>query len=252
MIYRVSHSRYAMILGCCFAVIFILLAIAPYDRHDWLLENALAFVFILFLATTFKRFPFSRISYSLIFLFLCLHEVGAHYTYAAVPYDTWFTTYLGFSLNDLLGWERNNFDRLVHFSYGLLLAYPIREMFHRVVDVKGFWGYFLPLDVTMSTSMLFELIEWAAVLLVGGDLGVAYLGTQGDIWDAHKDMGLATIGAVIAMTVTALINICIQHDFAREWAESFRVKGKKPLGEDEIARLMMKKRRAQRDSGDES
>ena len=94
---------------------------------------------------------------------------------------------------------RNHFDRLVHFLYGLLLAYPIREMFLRIGNVRGFWGYFLPLDLTMSTSMLYELIEWAAAELIGGDLGAAYLGTQGDVWDAHKDMALASMGALIAM-----------------------------------------------------
>ena len=120
-------------------------------------------------------------------------------------------------------------------------------MFIRIANVHGFWGYFLPLDITMSTSMLFELIEWAAVVLVGGDLGVAYLGTQGDIWDAHKDMGLATIGAVIAMLVTAAINYFIQQDFAREWAESFRIKSSKPLGEDEIARHLIRRRRGRRE-----
>ena len=94
----------------------------------------------------------------------------------------------------------------MHFAYGLLLAYPIREVFLRIANVRGFWGYFLPLDLTMSTSMLFELIEWGAVLVVGGELGQAYLGTQGDEWDAHKDMALASLGALISMGVTAGIN----------------------------------------------
>jgi putative membrane protein len=126
------------------------------------------------------------------------------------------------------------FDRLVHFSYGLLLAYPIREMFLRIGNVRGFWGYFLPLDLTMSTSMLYELIEWGAAVTVGSDLGQAYLGTQGDVWDAHKDMALASLGALIAMTLTALINRHLQRDFAAEWAESIRVKRRKPLGEEAI------------------
>ena len=192
---------------------------------------------MIFLVGTANRFPLSRISYTLLFIFLCLHEVGSHYTYAEVPYDAWWKSIFGQTFNSLMGWERNHFDRLVHFSYGLLLAYPIREVFHRVAQVKGFWGYFLPLDVTMSTSMLFELFEWAAAEIFGGELGVAYLGTQGDIWDAHKDMGLATLGAIIAMAVTAAINMWIQRDFAKEWAESLKVKNKAPLGEDEIKRL---------------
>ena len=97
---------------------------------------------------------------------------------------------------------------------------------------------FLPLDLTMSTSMMYELIEWGAAKLLGGDLGMAYLGTQGDIWDAHMDMALASLGALIAMMVTALINIKLQRDFAREWNESLRIKGQLPLGEDRIKRYL--------------
>ena len=132
------------------------------------------------------------------------------------------------TFNELVGWERNNFDRVVHFAYGLLLAYPIREIFLRVANVRGFWGYFLPLDLTMSTSMIFELFEWAAAEIFGGDLGEAYLGTQGDPWDAHKDMALASLGALIAMLGTYAINRALQRDFAAEWAESLRVKMPQP------------------------
>ena len=178
----------------------------------------------------------------MIFVFMCLHQVGAHYTYSEVPYDLWLQKLTARSLNSLVGWERNNFDRVVHFSYGLLLAYPIREVFLRVVNVRGFWGYFLPLDLTMSTSMMFELIEWTVVAVFGGGMGQTYLGTQGDEWDAHKDMALASIGAFIAMAVTALINWRLQRDFAREWGESLRVKVKAPLGEDEIAHMSKQKK----------
>jgi putative membrane protein len=130
---------------------------------------------------------------------------------------------------------------VVHFSYGLLLAYPIREVFLRIANVRGFWGYFLPLDLTMSTSMLYELIEWGAVLVVGGELGQAYLGTQGDEWDAHKDMALASLGALISMGVTAGINIYLQRDFAREWAKSLRIRGRAPLGEVAIKKMLHQK-----------
>src|SRR5690606_4762451 len=125
--------------------------------------------------------------------------------------------WLGISINELFGWQRNNYDRVVHFCYGLLLAYPIREVFLRIVAVRGFWGYFLPLDLTMSTSMLYELIEWGAASVFGGELGMAYLGTQGDIWDAHKDMALASSGALIALSVTALVQRHLRRDFALEW-----------------------------------
>jgi putative membrane protein len=198
------------------------MAIKPVDRSDWFMENALVVLGVALLVFTYKPFPLSRVSYTCIFVFMMLHALGAHYTYAMVPYQEWFPSLAG---------GRNMFDRLVHFCYGLLLAYPIREMFLRIGNVRGFWGYFLPLDLTMSTSMLYELIEWGAAVTVGKDLGAAYLGTQGDIWDAHKDMALASLGALISMCITALINWRLQRDFANEWAESIRVKRRKPLGE---------------------
>lgn len=238
------HQKYALIYSALFLILWVLLAIDPSDRHDWMLENALVVIMVAVLIFTARKFPFSTISYTLIFIFLCIHEVGAHYTYAEVPYDQWFQSLFGRRLNDIMGWERNHFDRLVHFSYGLLLAYPIREIFHRVAHVQGFWGYFLPLDVTMSSSMLFELIEWGAAEFFGGDLGQAFLGSQGDVWDAHKDMGLASIGAVLAMLITAGINMYLQRDFGREWGESLRVKQKRPLGDYEISRLWKKRKKS--------
>ena len=235
---RQSHNRYVLVLAVIFAIEWVLLAISPHDRADWALENVIVIALVVLLAATYRKFPLSRVSYTLIFLFLMLHEVGAHYTYSRVPYDEWMIGLFGFSLDQALGFERNHFDRFVHFCYGLLFAYPIREVFIRIADVKGFWGYFLPLDVTMSTSMIYELVEWGAARLLGGDLGMAYLGTQGDVWDAHMDMALASLGALIAMSVTALININLQRDFAKEWNESLRIKGRFPLGEDQIRRFL--------------
>ena len=235
--------RWFLVLGALFLLVWAALAIAPLDRKDWALENALVIFIVPVLVLSRKKLPLSRISYTAIFIFLCLHEVGAHYTYAKVPYDAWFSSLTGSTLNGFLGLERNHFDRLAHFSFGFLLAYPIREVFLRVADVRGVWGYYLPLDVTMATSMLFELFEWGAAELFGGDLGVAYLGTQGDVWDAHKDMALAMLGAIIAMLLTAAINVYLQRDFARELAESLRVKRQAPLGEEEIAKLLQERRK---------
>jgi len=232
------HGLYVAILASLLGVLWAALAIAPVSRHDWALENALLVVFVVALAASWRRFPLSRVSYTLIFLFLCLHTVGAHFTYSLVPYDEWWRRLTGNSLNALLGWERNNFDRVVHFCYGLMLAYPVRELLLRVASVKGFWGYFLPLDLTMSTSALYELIEWGAAEVFGGELGATFLGTQGDVWDAHKDMALASLGALLAMLATAALNAWLQRDFAREWSESLRVKDRRPYGEEEIKRLL--------------
>ena len=230
-----SWRRYCQVTLGLYGLLWLALAIAPSDRAAWALENALVAAFVPALVASMRWFPLSRLSWTLILVFLSLHTVGAHYTYAEVPYDAWSEALLGVKLNDLLGLERNSFDRLVHFSYGLLMAYPMRELFLRVANARGFWGYFLPLDLTLSTSALFELFEWVAAELFGGDLGIAYLGSQGDIWDAQKDMALAGLGAAIAMTITLLVNRRLQRDFNREWAESLRVKHALPLGEVELA-----------------
>ncbi len=221
------RKNYLWMLAGVYALWWVAMAIAPYDRSDWVLENVLVVLAVGLLVFTYKSFPLSRVSYTCIFVFMMLHTLGSHYTYAKVPYDEWLPFFAG---------GRNHFDRLVHFLYGLLLAYPIREMFLRIGNVRGFWGYFLPLDLTLSTSALYELIEWGAAEVFGGELGAAYLGTQGDIWDAHKDMALAGLGALISMCVAAMINRSMQRDFAQEWAESIRVKRKKPLGEGAAAR----------------
>jgi putative membrane protein len=171
MLLKMPHRRFLFLLMVLLGLEFVVLAIAPNDRKDWLLENVLVVLFVGAMLASFRKLTLSRISYFLIFLFLSLHLIGAHYTYAQVPYDSWFESLTGRSLNSLLGWERNNFDRVVHFSYGLLLAYPVREVFQRVARLRGFWGYFFPLDITMSTSMLYELIEWGAAVAFGGELG---------------------------------------------------------------------------------
>ncbi len=232
-----SHKLYVPILVVLFLAEWLVLAIHPLHQNDWFLENILLFVIGPILALTYRRLPFSKVSYTLLFIFGCLHVVGSHYTYANVPYDSWWADITGHSLNEVLGWQRNNFDRLVHFSYGLFLAYPIREVYLRIAGVWGFWGYAFPLSFIMATSMLFELLEWGAATIFGGDLGAAYLGTQGDVWDAHKDMALASLGALLAMIFTATLNMYLQRDFAREWAESLRIKQPRPLGEWEIQRL---------------
>lgn len=219
-----TYERLVKLLGSSFAILWLALAVAPLHRQDWVLENVLVLLALPIFVASYRHHLFSRLSWVLIFLFLCLHEVGAHYTYSEVPYDTWWRTLTGHTFNEYFGWQRNHFDRLIHFGYGLLLACPFREIFLRIANARGFWGYFLPLDVIMSSSLLYELIEWLAAEVLGSEVGQAYLGTQGDIWDAHKDMALASLGAIIAMLITAIIHYRCQRDFAREWSESWRVK----------------------------
>jgi putative membrane protein len=172
-----------------YALFWSVLAISPVDRKDWLLENLLALSTVVLLVATYRRFQFSHLAYVLITAFLTLHAVGAHYTYAEVPFGYW--------LQDSLGLSRNPFDRLVHFAYGFLLLYPLRELLMRLSGAKGFWSYYLPVSGILAQSGLFEVIESVVAQTVNPELGVAYLGTQGDEWDAQKDMVAALSGAVM-------------------------------------------------------
>jgi putative membrane protein len=220
-----------IVLGVLFAVEFAVLAWHPTSRSDWMLENALSLLLVGILVATWRRFRLSRASYVLIFVFLTLHEIGAHYTYAEVPYDAAFRALLGWSPDEAFGFTRNHYDRLLHFAYGLTLTYPIREVFLRIADARGVWGYLLPLDVAMSTSAMYEIIEWQAALVFGDGVGTEFLGTQGDVWDAQWDMALAALGAFLAMAIAASVHAATRRDFARELAESLRVKHPDPLDE---------------------
>ena len=180
-----------------YSAVWIVTAIRPLDRHDWFLENLLVFAVMAILIGTYRAFPLSDLSYLLITVFLTLHAIGPHYTYSEVPFGFWMQRTLGFA--------RNPFDRVVHFSFGLLLAYPIREVFLRVANARGFWAYYLPLDVTLAFSALYEIMEMVVATMVAPGTGDAWLGTQGDVWDPQKDMGLAALGALLCMCLTALI-----------------------------------------------
>jgi len=167
------------------------------DMSNWLLENTLSFIFVIFLVVTYKKHQFSDLSYLLICIYLCLHVYGSKYTYAENP--------LGYWLQDFFHWSRNHYDRIVHFSFGFLLAYPMREMFLKWLKYPRWVAWLLPIEITLSISAFYELIEWAVADLFFKAQGDAYLGTQGDVWDAQKDIFLAFCGAIIATTIVSSV-----------------------------------------------
>ena len=203
---RSETRSYALRLLAAFTVLVAVSAYKPHYFSDWLLENGLVLITMPALYLAWRRDLFSKTAWTAIFVFLCLHEIGAHYTYSKVPYDAWVEALTGRTLNDMLGFERNFYDRLVHFLYGVLLVLPVRELLMRRARVKGVWSYVLPITIIMSTSVIYELIEWGAAEAFGGDLGMAYLGTQGDEWDGQKDMALASLGSVIGVVALALLS----------------------------------------------
>lgn len=224
-------TRYQKVLAVVFVLVWLWAAWHPVFRHDWLLENYLVFIFVPLILIAGRYFKLSSVSYTLITVFMVLHVIGSHYTYAEVPF--------GYVLQHWFGADRNMFDRLVHFSFGFLLAYPIREVFMRLARVKGFWSYYFPFDLTMAFSAAYEIMEWLTARNVSPEAGLAFLGAQGDVWDAQKDMLMAGIGALIAMVIIAVINWRYNRAFGSEMRESFRVPdGDEPLGEVRLKELL--------------
>ncbi len=215
---------YKLFLISLFVGVWIWAAINPLYRDGWLLENYLVFIFVPIILIAGYYFRLSNISYTLITIFMILHVIGSHYTYAEVPFGYW--------LQEFFHSSRNMYDRLVHFSFGLLIYYPMREVLVRLGKIKGTWSLYFPIDIVLAGSAVYELIEWASVGVVDPQAGLAFLGAQGDIWDAQKDMLNAFIGSVIAMLITLTFNFVLNKNFWKEIKESMRIpKGDMPLGE---------------------
>ncbi len=193
----ISKNIWLMTFLSVFSFVFINSFIGTSDIQNWFLENTLTLIFLGFLILTYKRYQFSDLTYLLICVYLCLHVYGAKYTYSENP--------LGFWLQEVFSTSRNHYDRIVHFSFGFLLAYPMRELFLRWFKYPKMVSWVLPIEITMSISALYELVEWAVADIFFKSHGDAYLGTQGDIWDAQKDIFLAFMGAILATTIVSLI-----------------------------------------------
>ena len=173
----------------------VLSGIHPYERGTWWMEVAPVLIALPVLIATYKRFPLTPLLYTLIWLQALVLILGGAYSYARVP--------LGFAIQDWLGMDRNPYDKIGHFMQGLTPAIVARELLvrHRVVLKKG-WLFLLCLCVVMFISSLYELIEWAAALMLG-EGAEEFLGTQGYEWDTQSDMFYALIGGLVSLTVLA-------------------------------------------------
>lgn len=190
-------NRLLHVLCLAMAVVIVVTGYRPERVFDWWLENAAALTFLAVLGTTYRRLPLSDLSYLLIFVYLSMHEWGAEYKYSDVPLGEWMKPWLGTT--------RNHYDRVMHFSYGLLLAYPMQEWFMRVVGVASRWRYLLPVESTLAFSACYEMLEAFAASVLTPERGEEFVGMQGDLWDSQKDMLMAGLGAVTAMLIIAIV-----------------------------------------------
>ena len=197
-----SKNNWLWVFLTVFGLIWISTLIGTSDMNNWLLENTLTFLAMFFLLFTYRKYQFSDLSYLLICVYLCLHVYGSKYTYAENPFGYW--------LQAVFHTGRNHYDRIVHFSFGFLLAYPMREMFLSWMKYPRMVAWVLPIEITLSISAFYELIEWAVADIFFKAQGDAYLGTQGDIWDAQKDIFLAFSGAILATTLVSLLKYILR------------------------------------------
>lgn len=196
----VKGLRLALVGSC--AVVWVIAAISPLDRMTWALEQ-IATVLVIGAILMQRQVHFSTASLAGLALLFCAHTVGTHYTYSLTPYDTWFAALTGGSLHDLLGWDRNHYDRLVHLLWGLCMTQPICETLQQRLHASHRAAANLSFHVVLSTSALYELLEWIAAVLFG-DGSTAYVGMQGDMWDAQADIAISLVGWLVVVTLRSL------------------------------------------------
>lgn len=189
------QTRVVPALTAACAVAWLVAAIRPLDQQAWILENLLLVVFVVVLFFGHRRLELSNMSYFLLAAFVMLHIVGAHYTYARMPLGLWAKDYFGLS--------RNHYDRFAHGAFGFLLAFPVWELL-RFSGINRRWSFWMAPAIILAMSGVFEIIESTVAEMVAPGKGVAWLGGQGDEWDAQNDMLAATIGAGMMMALVAL------------------------------------------------
>lgn len=194
-----SCSRLQLLLLLTLAVLTLALGWAPLDRFTWTIEQLLVIIAVLGVVLVQRRLRLSASASLQLFGFLVLHQIGAHYTYSRVPYDDAWQALTGYRLTEALDLQRNHYDRLVHFAYGLLLARPIREVVQGLTGLRGWRSAYVALEFILASSAGYELMEWLGADLLAGDAAEAFVGAQGDPWDAQKDMALAFVGALLSL-----------------------------------------------------
>jgi putative membrane protein len=191
-----STNRFPLILFGAYVLVFIALGIHPYDRAVWWAENIPIVMLALTLAILYVRgVRLSNLGYLFASVLLFMHTVGGHYTFERVPFG-WVTKTFGF--------ERNHYDRVAHFSVGFY-AFGLAELLiGRKLVTKAWVAYLFAIFCIGTVAALYEIIEWIYAAVEGGSAGAAFLGSQGDIWDAQKDMTADISGAIFAVAVFML------------------------------------------------
>jgi putative membrane protein len=194
---RFRHNHLLQLYCVLFAAFWAVTCFGTIDLINYAIENILVVAAVIVLILTYRSFRFNNLSYTCLFLFLLLHLYGAQYAYTANPLGEW--------LREKLQLQRNPYDRIVHTAFGVLLAYPIRDLLKNKFGFSNRAAWLLPAEMILSLAALFELLEWAVADIIFPAHGASYVATQGDIWDAQKDIFVAFAGAAALLCAGVLV-----------------------------------------------
>jgi len=187
-----------LLLGLLLALLLAAQIDQPYPEVA-LLQHVPTMLLLVASPALLRRWPLSTPALACIVVFLALHTLGGRYAYSNVPYDDWARAVTGSTLSETFGWGRNHYDRLVHFAFGALSVVPVAEMARRWGGLETRGAALVALGWVLAISCLYEIFEWLLTIVAAGETADRYNGQQGDIWDAQKDMALATLGAILIM-----------------------------------------------------
>ena len=195
-----SYFRIPLVLLAIVVAVSIATVIdPPAGRINWLLEVGPGLAGIIVLIALHKRFPMSHMVYFCVFLHMLILIYGGYYTYAQTPLGNW--------ARDVFGFSRNHYDRVGHVALGVFPAFVIREVLLRKTPLQeGGWLTFIIISIVLAVAAFWELLEWWVALLAASDVGSAFLGSQGDVWDAQWDMLLALLGAMAALPLLSRLH----------------------------------------------
>lgn len=194
-----KDNKYLQAVLSIYLILWISLSWSVTDRADWFVENLILFVFFPVLIFTYKWIRLSNTSYTLIAVFFLLHIFGSKFTYSMTPVD-WL-------INKYTGEARNNYDRIVHFSYGVLLMWPFYEATRLTMKIKGWKAIFVAALIITASGAVYEMIEMTVAMIVNPELGTMFVGAQGDEWDSVKDMTMQFVGSILFVVYYAISNV---------------------------------------------
>lgn len=198
-----SKNRALHTIMAAYAIVFIILSIKPVNTFEWWYESIVPLTVIILLGLLYSKNRLTNTAYLCILTVLVLHAVGAHYTYTACPIGMWMSRIFGFN--------RNHFDRIVNFFFGLLISIPVLESIYYRIRIRYIGACMLSVVIILAASAFYELFQMFSTMILSDGRMEIFLGIQGDLWDTQKDMAFVVLGAFMSMSTCIIFRINKNH-----------------------------------------